>query len=159
MAKKHAQTYGNLGIGVDREYVIKRHGNPVFYLVNGEYSNLGACARKVIDYLKPNSKEALAEIQVIVGYFKKMSEQNSSELIYYDELEWRIVHLTRLEQRGLIIPQDEKNYIYRIKLSKEDVKVIVFPDEKTKALALSTEEVTTHIDKPICVTIEDCENF
>lgn len=159
LAKKHAQSYGNLGIGVDREYVISRYGNPVFYVMNGDYSNIGVCTRKVLNYLEKNSTEILAEFNILLGYLKKMGEQNSDDLQYYDELEWRITHLNRLEQEGALIAQDKKNHIYRIKLSKEDVKVIVFPDERTKTFALNNQNIIQKIEKPICVTMNDCENF
>lgn len=159
LAKKHAQTYGNLGIGVDRQYVINRYGNPVFYVMNGNKSNIGVCTRKVLDYLKEHDKAILAEFNILLGYLKKMGEPNADDLQYYDELEWRITHLTRLEQQGLIVAQDKNNHIYRIGLSKEDVKIIVFPDTRTKILALNNQNIINQIDKPICVTMDDCENF
>ncbi|MGD9015610.1 MAG: abortive infection system antitoxin AbiGi family protein [Candidatus Omnitrophota bacterium] len=159
MVKKHAQTYGNLGIGVDREYVIRRYGNPVFYIVNGDYSNIGVCARRVRDFLGPRDEDMLREFEILLGYIKKMGEQNSDDLLFYDELEWRITHLDRLEDEGHIIAQDRDNHIYRIRLSREDIKVLVFPDERTKTLALNRRDVIDLIDKPICVTMDDCENF
>jgi len=39
-AKKHAESYGQLGIGVEREFVTSRYGNPVFY-VTGEKRRKG----------------------------------------------------------------------------------------------------------------------
>ena len=159
LAKKHAQTYGNLGIGVDREYVIDRYGNPVFYVTNGDRSNVASCARKVRDFLAKEDEAMLREFEVLLGYFKKMGEQNSRELIYYDELEWRITHLERLESEKRITSQDKKNHIYRIALSKEEVKVLVFPDKKTKALALGNSDILSLIDNPICLTMNDCENL
>jgi len=159
LAKKHAQTYGNLGIGVDRRYIIQRYGNPVFYVTNGDYSNIVVCARKIRDFLENQNSAIIKEFEILLGYFKKMSEQNSDDLVYYDELEWRITHLNRLEKEGYLTTQDKNNHIYRIKLSKEDVKVIVFPDKETKTIALNNKDISTLIDKPICVTIDDCENF
>jgi hypothetical protein len=158
-AKKHARIYGNLGIGVDREYVINRYGNPVFYVVNGKGSNIGVCARKVMKFLEKNNKDILMEFGTLLSYFKKMGERDSDNLLYYDELEWRITHLNRLEEEGRLITQDKNKYIYRIKLSKEDIKVLVLPDEKTKGLALNNKDVTALINKPIVVTMDDCENF
>ena len=49
--------------------------------------------------------------------------------------------------------------IYRVKISKEDIKVIIFPGEKTKVKAFKNSKFVALIDKPICVTIGDCENF
>lgn len=159
-AEKHAKSYGRLGIGVDREYVISRYGNPVFYITNGDHSNICACARKVLKYLEQQKRDdIITEFAIIQTYFKKMGEKNSEILQYYDESEWRITHLTRLERTGALIPQNEKEYKYRIKLSKEDVKTIVFPDEETKTLALNNQDIRNRIDNPICVTVEDCKNF
>lgn len=162
MAKSHAQEYGALGIGVTREFVIVRYGNPVFYVTNGDHSNIVVCARKIRDFLdRPDCKfkEVLCEFEILLGYFKKMGEQNSDDLIYYDELEWRIVHLKRLETERRITVQDKNEHIYRIKLEREDVKVLVFPDKQTKDLALENRDILGLIDKPICVTMDDCENF
>ena len=159
LAKKHAQTYGNLGIGVDRNFVLKRYGNPVFYVTNGDYSNVVVCARKVRDYLHKQDKSILLEFQTLLAYFKNMNEQNSDELVYYDELEWRITHLNRLEKENALKVQDKDNHIYRINLAKDDVKVIVFPDKKTKTKAFKNDTFLKLVDKPICVTVDDCENF
>lgn len=157
-AEQHAKRYGQLGIGVDREFVISRYGNPVFYVTNGDYANLCACAIKVYGYLE-QSNEIKRDLKVILAYFKKMGEKNSDNLQYYDESEWRITHLPQLEESGALIPKDRKNYIYRIKLSKKDIKTIVFPDKRTKTLALNNQNIIENIDNPICVTINDCINF
>jgi hypothetical protein len=159
MAKSHAQEYGHLGIGVTREFVIERYGNPVFYVTNGDHSNIVTCARKVHDFLDKTNQDMLAEFGTLLCYFKKMSEQNSNDLQYYDELEWRITHLIRLEQEGLVTVEDTSQHIYRIKLKSEDVKVLVFPDKQTKDMALENKDIVSLIHKPICVTMDDCENF
>jgi len=159
MAKSHAQEYGNLGIGVIREFVIERYGNPVFYVTNGDHSNIVTCAIKIRDFLDKTDQNILGEFRTLLSYFKKMGEQNSNDLLYYDELEWRITHLNRLEQEGLITVQDRSEHIYRIKLQSEDVRVLVFPDKRTKDMALENKDVVGLMGKPICVTMDDCENF
>ncbi len=159
LAKKHAQTYGNLGIGVNRDFVLKRYGNPVFYVMNGNTSNIVVCARKVLNYLKTQDKNILKEFAIMLAYLKNMNEQNSDDLIYYDELEWRITHLKRLEDENLITIQNQDSHIYRVPLKKDDIKVIVFPDKKTKSKAFNNEIFISLINNPICVTIDDCENF
>ena len=159
LAKKHAQIYGHLGIGVDRKFVLNRYGNPVFYEMNGNYSNVVVCARKVMDCLKMKDKDILVEFQTLLGYFKNMNDKNCDELIYYDELEWRITHLRRLETENYLTVQDRANHIYRVKISKDDIKVIIFPDEETKVKAFNNSRFVALIDKPICVTIDDCEHF
>jgi hypothetical protein len=163
-AKKHAKTYGKLGIGVDRDFVIQRYGNPVFYVMNGDYSNVVTCAAIVRDFLKKNDKSVKYDesprnqFETLLGYLKNMNEKNENELTYYDELEWRITHLTRLEKE-YVVPENRKEHIYRIKLSKEDIKVIVFPDSSTMGMALNDDRVLKSIDNPNCVTLSDCENF
>ena len=159
MAKRHAQEYGSLGIGITREFVIERYGNPVFYVTNGDHSNIVTCARKIHDFLAKTDQDVFLEFRTLMGYLKKMGEQNSDDLVYYDELEWRIVHLPRLESEGRITVQDRKEHIYRIKLETEDVEVLVFPDKQTKDLALENTDISDLIHKPICVTMDDCENF
>lgn len=159
MASKHAKQYGHLGIGVTREFIMDRCGNPVFYVSSGDKANIVACTRKVNDYLSKNDSQTLKEFQIIVAYLKKMGEHNSNDLIYYDELEWRITHLTQLEEQGLITVQDSAKDIFRIKLKKRDVKIIVFPDDKTKDLAMHNSEIKNHIENPIFVKMNDCENF
>lgn len=159
MAKSHAQKYGGLGIGVTREFIVERYGNPVFYVTNGDHSNIVMCARKVMDFLKKTDQRVLKEFEVLVGYLKKMGCQNSDDFVYYDELEWRIVHLDRLESEGRITVQDRNEHIFRIKLERDDVKALVFPDKRTKDIALENRDIVGLINKPICVTMDDCENF
>lgn len=159
-ARKHTEKYGNLGIGVDREFVLNRYGNPVFYVMNGNYSNTPVCARKVLDFIiKSNDKGILLEFGTLLAYFKNMNERDCKELVFYDELEWRITHLNRLEDENYLTVQDRTKHIYRVKLNKNEVKVIVFPDEKTKIIAFNNPLFLRLIGKPICLTIADCENF
>lgn len=169
---QHAEKYGLLGIGVDREFVLMRCGNPVFYVYNGKYSNVVANARKVLDYLEQKNgdylKETnqdeimpeLLEFRTLLGYFKNMNEKKDAEdLEDYDELEWRITHLARLEKENLLKVQNKKEYIYRAKFEPGDAKVIIFPDEKTKRMAFNKDGFKKWICSAICLTLDDCEHF
>ena len=170
LARKHAQRYGLLGLGVDRDFVLKRYGNPVFYMKSGD-SNVAVNANKVLEFLKelyekaPDKKEQdridgiLLEYRTLLAYFKNMNDKGSDDLTYYDELEWRITHLNRLEDEGRLSVVDKANYVYLLKLKPGDVKVLVFPDEKTKTRAFNNTRFSKLIEKPICLTIDDCENF
>lgn len=158
-AVSHAKKYGLLGIGVSRDFVLERYGNPVFYVYNGRHSNLVLKAREVRDFLETHNKAILGAFEVILAYFKKMNEKDKSELSCYDELEWRVTHLDKLEENKILTVADKSKHIYRLKLKKEDVKVIVFPDKATKDKALEDGEILRLIDNPICVTVSDCEHF
>jgi hypothetical protein len=162
LARKHAERYGLLGIGVDRDFVLKRYGNPVFYMKSGD-SNVAVNANKVLDFLKKLKHEKkdtiLLEYRTLLAYFKNMNDKDSDDLTYYDELEWRITHLNRLEDEGRLSVVDEANYVYLLKLKPADVKVLVFPDERTKRQAFNNTRFSKLIEKPICLTIDDCENF
>ena len=160
LARKHAQRYGSLGFGVDRDFVLKRYGNPVFYMKSGS-SNVAVNANKVLEFLKrqDNTGEILLEYRTLVAYFKNMNDQGSNDLRYYDELEWRITHLNRLEDEGRLSVVDRTNHQYLLKLKPDDVKVLVFPDEKTKTQAFNDPRFLELIGTPICLTIDDCEKF
>jgi hypothetical protein len=128
--------------------------------VNGNYSNTAVCARKVLDFIiKSGDNGILLEFGTLLAYFKNMNERDCEELIYYDELEWRITHLKRLEDENCLTVQDRAKHIYRVRLNKDEIKVIVFPDEKTKIMAFNNPLFLKLIDMPICLTIADCENF
>jgi len=173
MAGDHAKKYGLLGIGVDRDFILKRYGNPVFYVMNGK-SNTIVNARKVFNFFMDEIKKLeqvsaqdaklrklkgiKLEFDTLLAYFKKMNDKEN-ELNLYDELEWRITHLSRLEDENLLKVIDKDNHIYRVRLTKEDIKVIVFPDRETKDVVFKYPDFLTLINNPICVTLDDCEHF
>jgi len=157
-ARKHAQRYGHLGIGVHRDFVLQRHGNPVFYVQSGNTSAVVENLAKVRGALEHDAVNK-ANLEVVLGYAKSMSDPNSSDLKFYDELEWRIVHLERLEGRYLAVV-DRANNIFRIELEPAEVRLVVFPDDETKRMALSDPALAPLVQAhPIFVTLEDCQQF
>ena len=160
LAKEHAGRYGYLGIAVDRDFVLERYGNPVFYINSGK-SNVAVNANKVLEFLQrdPKYKDILAEYRTLLAYFKNMNDRGCNDLKYYDELEWRVAHLNRLESEGRIAVVDRAKYEYMLKLNPSDVKVLVFPDDETRKLAFERPGLSELLDSPICLTINDCENF
>ena len=158
LAMKHAEKYGRLGIGVDRRYVLERFGGPVFYVQSGDTSNIIENFWKVWSFLREQKSDIADEFAVICGYLKNMSDRNCAELVYYDELEWRITHLRRLDGKYLTT-QDAARHIYRIKIKPDDVKVLVFPDDRTKSMALQREDIRRLLNNPICCTLTDADNF
>ena len=98
LAHKHAKRYGLLGIGVDRSFVLERYGNPVCYQYNGELNCITDNLRNVRDYLDKSAKEEdlLKNLEIVLVYCKNINEKDEEDFIYYDALEWHIVHLDRL---------------------------------------------------------------
>jgi hypothetical protein len=159
-ARKHSERYGSLGLGVDRDFVLKRYGNPVFYVKSGK-SNVVVNANKVLEFLKNNdtSGNILLEYRTLLAYLKNMNDRDSENLEYYDELEWRVTRLNRLESEGRLTIVDKIKYQYMLKLKPHEVKVLVFPDEETKKRAFEDVKFSKLVEKPIYLTIDDCENF
>ena len=77
----------------------------------------------------------------------------------YPGQEWRITHLNRLEREGRLTVIDSAKHQYVLKLNPCDVKILVFPDEKTQIKAFKNSKFSKLIEKPICLTIDDCEHF
>jgi len=160
-AQRHANIYGKMGIGFHRSFVLERMGSPVFYVQNGS----NGVIIEHFDYLhgflaKNNHHDMLSRLQVIMGYLKNMSNPGDNDLIYYEEMEWRVVHLGCLEGKH-IIPEDITASIYRLNFQPEDVKLIVFPDKETKQLALSNNFILDYFKyhQPIMTTVSDCADF
>ena len=50
--EEHAKQYGRLGIGFNRDFVLEREGNPVFYVQNGEKSHIIQNLANLISLMK-----------------------------------------------------------------------------------------------------------
>ena len=159
-ARRHAERYGSVGIGVSREFILQNYGNPVFYMESGK-SNVAVNANRVLEFLKNNDRagDTLLEYRTLLAYFKNMNDDGKDDLKYYDELEWRITHLNRLENEGRITALDRDNHLYMFRLNRDDIKILVFPDEQTKTMTFEDSRFPQLVNKPICLTIKDCENF
>lgn len=159
-ARVHATRYGDLGIGFSREFVLEREGNPVFYVQNGAKGHVIQNLDRLRGFVE-NSRQKKKELEVILGYLKNMSEKNDSDLKYYDEMEWRIVHLeNRMKERRVAV-EDESQNIYRLTLKPNDIKIIVFPDNETQRKALSDDFIQKYFKSylPMMVTLDECDNF
>lgn len=166
LARKHAERYGLLGIGVDRNFVLERYGNPVFYQYNGKFNCIAEQLRLLGNYLKSRDKEEkrngdswLKKLEVILAYCKNMNDQNKENLVYYDELEWRIVSLNILEIEKKTKRDEKDNSVFRVILKLEDIRVIVFPDKETRDIALSDEFIWNRSKHWIITMLDDCEHF
>lgn len=162
--EKHAKHYGSLGIGFNRNFVLEREGNPVFYVQNGDKGHIIENFVVLRDSMNaPSAKKD--ELEIILGYLKGMSCTNETELKYYDEMEWRIVHIERLTGYGnYIIDNNETSQgkkVYRLKIKPNDVQIIVFPDNETIRLAIDNKDFIDFFGyhMPTLIAAEDCKNF
>jgi len=136
-ALKHSNLYGKLGIGFNREFILERMGGPVFYVQNGLNSAVIEHFAHIHKYLRNiKNQDMIDRMNTIMGFLKKLSEHGDSNLQYYEEMEWRIIHLKYLEAKKYITRKDPTSGIYRVIFKPEDVELIVFPDKETKQRAL-----------------------
>jgi hypothetical protein len=159
----HAEHFGKLGIGVHRDFVVHRQGNPVFYVQNGDAGLVIENLDHVAKYLQTNAKntDLFSEFGVVCGFLKAMSKRNDPEFDFYDEMEWRVVHTRRLEQQQLCVAQDKGQHIYRLKIGPKDIRILVFPDHETKQMAIEDNEIRDFFKdgSPTMTTVEDCKSF
>ncbi len=157
--QKHAAEYGLLGVGLSRKFIMSRYGNPVFYVQNGGCGAIVENFDVIRGYL--SDKESIKSLEVVLGFLKNMSDKNRENLKYYDEMEWRIIHSDLLERKKLIIKSNKDSYYY-LRLRSDHIKAIVFPNHKTKKMALEDEWLRQHLFKkhvPMITTVMDCKNF
>jgi Putative abortive phage resistance protein AbiGi, antitoxin len=100
-SRRHAQSYGRLGIGVKRPFLFRRLGRPLAYVGFGENNQdrfLKACASDLRE-------------KTLLNFFKPMnSETQYLTYDFYSESEWRILFFRELLERRVIIdPRDRKN--------------------------------------------------
>jgi hypothetical protein len=175
-ARSHAERYGGLGIGVHRSFILEREGNPVFYVQNGkrghmveQFAVIHANAESLAQRLEQSHDDTVAGVlrtgirdplRFVMGYVKNMSDRDDSEMKYYDEMEWRVVHVDRLMGR-CIVPDEEARGVFRLLLSARDVRIIVFPDDATRLLALKDEFLKDYFmcGWPIVTTLNECGEF
>lgn len=164
--EEHAIRYGGLGIGFHRNYVLEREGNPVLYVQNSDKGHIIENIDFLFKQIKTLSNETNKALEVICGYLKNMSGYNEEELKYYDEMEWRVVHIDGLTgPNNYIQDYDEKtdggDKFYRLKVLPEDIKLIVFPNNLTLKTALKDKEFCSYFSAyvPNFIALKDCKNF
>jgi len=100
-SRKHAKSYGRLGIGVKRMFLFDRNGRPVVYYLE---------ERKRDDIFLNNCINELQK-KTLLNFFKPMNSFGKP-LTYdlYAESEWRILYFEELLKKRLIIdPRDPQN--------------------------------------------------
>lgn len=101
-SRRHAQSYGRLGIGVKRPFLFSRLGRPLAYFGFGEHNHqdkfLEACASDLQD-------------KALLNFFKPMnSTKGKLNYDFYSESEWRILLFQELLSARLIVdPRDSGN--------------------------------------------------
>lgn len=105
-----AGMYGKLGIGFHRDFVLERLGNPVLYVQNGDAGVMIENLHKVSKFLKTKDDSIHKSLEVVLGYLKNMSHQNVPHLEFYEEMEWRIVHLTHLKGQYIQVEDSSQHF-------------------------------------------------
>jgi hypothetical protein len=157
-ARTHAERYGKLGIGFTRDFIMNKGGRPVIYIpfeIREDGHLLENLIRTVYDKSTGND-EIHKSTKWIMAHVKRMSNEKGED--YYEEMEWRLVHDESPNNRHFI---GEGQGVYRMRFAIRDIKVIIFPDEGTKQLALKNDVMKKHISKhmPMMATLEDCDSF
>jgi hypothetical protein len=159
-SEAHSIRYGKLGLGFSREFILKRGGRPVIYT---PYLPTDGLLEKSLRQAY-NQSFGLEEIHrplvYVLAYIKRMSDRNRDQHYeFYDEMEWRIVYDE--DASNQYFTKGKKDGEYRLKFENGDVKVIIFPNEKTKSLSLADDDLkkvfSDHL--PIIATLEECKNF
>ncbi len=98
-------------------------------------------------------------VKWILAHVKRMSngqgEDSAEYEDYYEEMEWRLVYD---ENRAGDYFKQVGDGVYRLPFKAQDVKVLVFPDEATKRLALQDRNVSDYFSPhaPIMPTLAAC---
>ena len=160
-AENHAQQYGRLGIGFHLDFVLERKGNPVLYVQNGDNGVVIECLDRIHKFLFETHDKTIKSFEVVLGYLKNMSHQNDPNLKFYEEMEWRILHLAHLQEDKYIKTEDASQNFYRLTLEPEDIKIIVFPDHETLKMTIADSKICGFFNQnfPIMTTLTDCSNF
>jgi len=167
-SQEHNTRYGLLGIVVDRQFVLERHGAPVFYVPSNTEETIVWNVVQAIIWLEDQCKrrttgaeQLLQNLYVPFSYLKSMSTQDTDDHINLEESEWRIVHTYKIQERGLIVQTKKEPPKYKIPLKPGDLKMIVLPDTDVRELVMSDDRITKWFNGkfPPLLTVEEIANF
>ena len=158
----HSQRYGRLGVGFSRSFIISKGGRPVVYIpYKADHSSrlLEDSIKYVYNHSEDNPKTHRAA-KYIMAHVKRMGNQNVSDE-FFEEMEWRIVFDEGRQNNHFSKCQTDQTDQHRLKFGIRDVKLIVFPDEKTRSIALQDMKIQDYFSEhmPILITLNDCRNF
>ncbi|MCH8824583.1 MAG: hypothetical protein IH984_13865 [Planctomycetes bacterium] len=157
----HSKQYGLLGVGVSRQFVLDRRGGPVHYVRNHKDESIVGNVQAILDDLQGDVRNYFA---INTAFMKAMSDTNEDNFKYLEEQEWRIVQTNSQVNAGKIIPSDGSQPAYWIPIQIDDVRIVVFPDDKTLTMARSDPTIKDLFQDPsnsnvILLTLEECEHF
>lgn len=160
-ALSHARRYGLMGIGVSRQFVLDLMGGPVHYVRNHKDESVIGNAQEILKALKGDVRRYFG---VNTCFLKGMSDTNKDNFKYLEEQEWRIVYTDSQVNAGKIIPSDGSQPADRIPIQIDDVRIVVFPDDKTLTLARSDPTIKDLFQdhsnsNVILLTLEECGHF
>ena len=167
-SRDHFTRYGLLGIVVDREFVLTRHGGPVHYIsshpdesIVGNFVQTLAWVQDQSNRDTTGAKELLENIKFSSCFLKAMSTTGADKFTNLDENEWRIVHTNKCQQTRLIVSTGSIRPRYRIPLSPSDLKLIVVPDVRFRDLIGGEDRIKSWFEGtfPLMLTVEEVEQF
>ena len=153
-AQEHAKQYGSLGIGFNREFLMKWGANPVFYM---QSKNQGIVNTNLSRLTKLKSMHV--GLDVFLSYVKPMGAPNSDQYFYYDEFEWRMVACKLGNQWPERFVESDGDIWFKFKPS--EVSLIAWPNEATRRKGLADPKLADFFNDhmPMIVDTSDCQAF
>jgi hypothetical protein len=163
----HAAVFGLLGVGVDRQYVLDRWGTPVHYVRNHSDERVAGSFMRLLNLVgnwsqggTTEAAEALQHVKYLWDFLKAMSYKNADDFCFIDEQECRIVFTEEQRKHGRIVPTGQPRPQYRLPISSGELRLVVFPDQETRALAAADSRLTPYFSvELLMLTLHECEQF
>jgi hypothetical protein len=160
---EHAKRYGLLGVAVDRKFVLERYGGPVHYVRNHTKERVFGSLKDIGELEETQKSPKLGEaFRYLLSFMKAMSNRDSDDFLFLDEHEWRLVFTGEQVKDGTVY-QDPPTKQTRVRLQPLDVKLVVFPNTRTRDIAAQDPAVKKWFEDlkrpPIFLTIEECLHF
>lgn len=155
--KVHAKSYGRLGIGFTRDFIMNKGGRPVIYIPYEPTEDgrlLEDSIMKVYTKSEHNAEINKSSIW-IMAHVKRMSNEKNED--YYEEMEWRLVY----DEISKHFSYVEAEKVHRLQFMARDIAIIIFPDENIKQQSLRDKFIRDYFSEhlPIMATLDDCLNF
>lgn len=160
--KPHMDFYGHYGIGMSKEWAIKKGISPVMYHI--KESKMATNIRKIVNGIGKDDKEtsykqiALMKLYKGVNYRKDKNGdyQQKKDYLYYDEREWR--YIPELENyKDLVVKVNDREEFERnrvVNLNAQTLnKLCAFSADDIKYLFVE-DEIDTLL---LCTTIDELD--
>jgi hypothetical protein len=163
---KHTQHYGCLGFGFERSFVIGQCGQPVQYVSkNSPILRNMYLLREKLEKLETFDVEEMDKLlDFNICFLKNMSDcpGRSEEFENLDEAEWRILLMNNKKQQPNVVPcRNNMRPTAKVRFGPCDLKILIFPDEGTRKMALETNGILEWFGRniPIMATVRECLHF